>query len=108
MSKLKDSAILTLNDFARIRENSRPLPVYSSTSSNLPVSPKVSNFDENRYQKALYHKNKILEYDKKRKHMNTYILMKEIKVMIHIQKLADMMMHYKQWIKCAYTQKYPQ
>ena len=75
MSKLKDSAILTLNDFARIKENSRPFPVYSSTTSNLPGSPTNSNFDENKYQKALHHKNKILEYDKQRKayeHLHTY------------------------------------
>jgi len=75
MSKLKDSAILTLNDFARIKENSRPFPVYNSTTSNLPGSPTNSNLDENKYQKALYHKNKILEYDKQRKayeHLHTY------------------------------------
>ncbi len=75
MSKLKDSAILTLNDFARIKENSRPFPVYTSTTSNLPGSPTNSNLDENKYQKALYHKNKILEYDKQRKayeHLHTY------------------------------------
>ena len=74
MTKLKDSAILTLNDFARIKENSKPFPV-TSTTSNLPFSPKTDQFDEIRYQKALYHKNKILEYDKMKKeyeHLHTY------------------------------------
>ena len=74
MTKLKDSAILTLNDFARIKENSKPFPI-TSTTSNLPFSPKTAQFDETRYQKALYHKNKILEYDKKKKayeHLHTY------------------------------------
>ena len=61
MSKLKDSAILTLNDFVRIRENSKPIPVYTSstTSSNLPFSPNNIAFDETRYQKM--RKMKILE-----------------------------------------------
>ena len=69
MSKLKDSAILALNDFVRIRENSKPIPTFtsSSTLSNLPFSPRNLGFDETRYQKALYHKNKIIEYDKKKK-----------------------------------------
>ena len=74
MSKLKDSAILTLNDFTRIKENSKPFPVFTSTNANLPLSPTNLNLDENRYQKALFHKNKILEYDKKKKayeHLHT-------------------------------------
>ena len=66
MSKLKDSAILTLNDFIRIKENSRPLPVYASTTTNNGLTSR-ENFDETRYQKALYHKNKIIEIDKKKK-----------------------------------------
>jgi len=67
MSKLKDSAILTLNDFTRIKENSKPFPVLTSIHTNFQNSPKNLQFDETRYQKALYHKNKILDYDKKRK-----------------------------------------
>ena len=69
MSKLKDSAILTLNDFKRIRENSKPFQAYAScdTSPNLPFSPKNLAYDQTRYQKALNHKNKIIEYDKKKK-----------------------------------------
>ena len=69
MSKLKDSAILTLNDFSRIRENSKPLPVYStsSTIANTSGSPKHFGYDETRYQKALFHKNALIEYDKKKK-----------------------------------------
>ena len=66
MAKLKDSAILTLNDFVRIRENSKPLPVYSSTICHTDA-PKSRDFDETRYQKALYHKNKLLEYDRQKK-----------------------------------------
>ena len=66
MAKLKDSAILTLNDFVRIRENSKPLPVYSTTVCHTDF-PKSRDFDETSYQKALYHKNKILEYDKQKK-----------------------------------------
>ena len=60
MAKLKDSAILTLNDFARIRENSKPLPVYSTTERHTDF-PKSRDFDETSYQKALFHKNKIIE-----------------------------------------------
>ena len=68
MSKLKDSAILTLNDFTRIRENSKPLPsVYTSVNTlpNHPFSPQNLAYDETRYKKALNHKNKIIEYDNK-------------------------------------------
>ena len=66
MAKLKDSAILTLNDFVRIRENSKPLPVYSTTVCHTDF-PKSRDFDETSYQKALFHKNKILEYDKQKR-----------------------------------------
>ena len=69
MSKLKDSAILTLNDFSRIKETSKPLSIYTSTASNL------SKDNENFYMKALHHKNKILSYDKQKKireRLNTY------------------------------------
>ncbi len=74
MAKLKDSAILTLNDFVRIRENSKPLPVYTTTVCNTDF-PKSRDFDETRYQKALYHKNKLIEIDKQKKayeHLHTY------------------------------------
>ena len=66
MAKLKDSAILTLNDFVRIRENSKPLPVYTSTVCHTDF-PKSRDFDETSYKKALYHKNKIIEYDKQKR-----------------------------------------
>ena len=66
MAKLKDSAILTLNDFVRIRENSKPLPVNSTTVCHTDF-PKSRDFDETNYQKALYHKNKIIEYDKQKR-----------------------------------------
>ena len=66
MAKLKDSAILTLNDFVRIRENSKPLPVYTTTVCHTDF-PKSRDFDETSYQKALYHKNKIIEYDKQKR-----------------------------------------
>ena len=66
MAKLKDSAILTLNDFVRIRENSKPLPVISTTERHTDF-PKSRDFDETSYQKALFHKNKIIEYDKQKR-----------------------------------------
>ena len=69
MSKLKDSAILTLNDFSRIKEKSKPLSIYTSTVSN--INPEKDNF----IQKALHHKNKILSFDKQKKEyerLNTY------------------------------------
>ena len=75
MSKLKDSAILTLNDFTRIKENSKPFPALTTINTNLLNPQKNIEFDETRYQKALYHRNKILEYDKKKKayeHLHTY------------------------------------
>ena len=69
MSKLKDSAILTLNDFSRIKETSKPLSIYTSTSSNLNLE------NDTFIQKALHHKNKLLSYDKQKKafeRLNTY------------------------------------
>ena len=42
----------------------------------------------------------------KKKAYEHYILMKEIKIMIHIQKLVDMMMPFKLWIKCVYMPKF--
>ena len=69
MSKLKDSAILTLNDFSRIKEKSKPLSIYTSTATNLTKD------NENFYVKALHHKNKIISYDKEKKRcerLNTY------------------------------------
>ena len=69
MSKLKDSAILTLNDFSRIKEKSKPLSIYTSTVSNLNLEK------DNFIQKALHHKNKILSFDKQKKEyerLNTY------------------------------------
>ena len=69
MSKLKDSAILTLDDFSRIKEKSKPLSIYTSTSSNLIPD------NESYFVKALHHKNKIISYDKRKKQyerLNTY------------------------------------
>ena len=69
MSKLKDSAILTLDDFSRIKEKSKPLSIYTSTSSNLIPD------NESFFVKALHHKNKIISYDKRKKQyerLNTY------------------------------------
>ena len=65
MSKLKDSAILTLNDFSRIKESSKPLSIFTSTVSNL-------NDNDTFIQKALYHKNKILSYDKRKKYYERF------------------------------------
>ena len=69
MSKLKDSAILTLNDFSRIKETSKPLSIYTSTVSNL------NQENDTFFKKALHHKNKIISYDKQKKayeRLNTY------------------------------------
>ena len=69
MSKLKDSAILTLNDFSRIKETSKPLSIYTSTVSNL------NQENDTFFKKALHHKNKIMAYDKQKKayeRLNTY------------------------------------
>ena len=69
MSKLKDSAILTLNDFSRIKEKSKPLSIYTQTATNLIPD------NESFFVKALHHKNKIISYDKQKKQyerLNTY------------------------------------
>ena len=62
MSKLKDSAILSLNDFSRIKETSKPLSILTSSPSNLN-SPENDTF----FIKALHHKRKLISYDKRKK-----------------------------------------
>ena len=58
MRILKDSAILSLKEFNKIKQDSKFEPrIHVSTSA-------INIFDKNKIQKALNHKQKIIDYDK--------------------------------------------
>ena len=63
---LKDSAIMSLNDFYRIRESALTMPTpYNTSKSPTPLKTITSTDTTNSFmQRALEHKNKILSYDK--------------------------------------------
>ena len=64
---LKDSAIMSLNDFYRIREKAliMPSPYSSSRKSPEALRTITSTDTDNKFlQRALEHKNKIISYDK--------------------------------------------
>ena len=72
MNILKDSAILSLKDFNRIKNT----PYIPSLTTNNPIS-KSSLSPEIRKEiflhKALEHKNRILDYDRRKKEYNDYM-----------------------------------
>ena len=59
---LKDSAIMSLNDFYRIRESALTMPTpYNTSKSPTPLKTITSTDTTNSFmQRALEHKNKIL------------------------------------------------
>jgi hypothetical protein len=63
---LKDSAIMSLNDFYRIRESALTMPTpYNTSKSPTPLKTITSTDTTNSFmQRALEHKNKILSYDR--------------------------------------------
>jgi len=64
---LKDSAIMSLNDFYRIKESALTMPSGYSTSKSPEPLKTINCTDSNTtfFQKALEHKNKLISYDKK-------------------------------------------
>ena len=66
MNILKDSAILSLKDFNRIKNNM----YIPSLTSNMPVSKSTLSPEMTEgidYNKALDHKKRLIEYDKKKR-----------------------------------------
>ena len=80
---LKDSAIMSLKDFYRIKENSI---IPSSSSSRVNRSPfqthTISSADTTQtfMDRALQHKNKIIEYDKNNKQYNPLLTYESQKI----------------------------
>ena len=81
MNILKDSAILSLQDLYRIK-NSSYIP--SNTTANTNKLSRSSLSQDIKHEiylnKILEHKNRILEYDKKKKEHNDYIAMEKNKI----------------------------
>jgi hypothetical protein len=69
MNVLKDSAILSLKDFNRIK-NSVHIPTSVTTSTTITKSSTTPQFPEINLEKALQHKQRLLEYDKRRQEYN--------------------------------------
>ena len=80
MNILKDSAILSLKDLNRIKKSTY-IPSYTSTNviSKSSLSPELKN--EIYLNKALEHKNRIIEYDRKKKEYNDYIAKEKNKIL---------------------------
>ena len=80
MNILKDSAILSLKDLNRIKKSTY-IPSYTTTNviSKSSLSPELKN--EIYLSKALEHKNRIIEYDRKKKEYNDYIAKEKNKIL---------------------------
>ena len=79
---LKDSAIMSLSDFYRIKENSI-IPGTSKRSSKSPAVLKTicsTDITQSFLQSALQHKNKIIEYDKNNKQYNPLLTYESQKI----------------------------
>ena len=79
---LKDSAIMSLTDFYRIKENSI-IPTTSNRNSKSPAPLKTicsTDTTQSFLQSALQHKNKIIEYDKNNKQYNPLLTYESQKI----------------------------
>ena len=90
MNILKDSAILSLQDLYRIK-NSSYIP--SNTTANTNKLSRSSLSQDIKHEiylnKILEHKNRILEYDKKKKEYNDYIAMEKNKIFQKYPGVSD-------------------
>ena len=69
MNSLKDSAILSLEDFTRMKNSSYfPSLTTSNTLSRTSLSPQIKG--EISFNKALEHKKSMLDYDRRKKELN--------------------------------------
>ena len=74
MNILKDSAILSLQDFSRIKKSS-----YTPSLTTNTISKELIN-QENFTQKALEHKKKIMDYDRKKHEYNKILATEGTKI----------------------------
>jgi hypothetical protein len=81
---LKDSAIMSLNDFYRIREKALASPTTLNNTSRSPPPNTAMNssyINNNSFlQKAQEHKNRLLEYDKNNKQYNPLLTYESQKI----------------------------
>ena len=87
MNVLKDSAILSLKDFNRIK-NSVNIPSVT-TSSTIAKSSTTPEFPEINLEKALQHKQRLLEYDKRRQEYNKLKALEGNKIFEKYPGVAD-------------------
>ena len=72
LNTLKDSAILSLKDFTRMRTNSYlPSLTANNTLSKSSLSPEIKN--ELNINKALEHKTRLINYDRRKKELNALL-----------------------------------
>ena len=72
LNTLKDSAILTLKDFTRMRTNSYlPSLTANNTLAKSSLSPEIKN--ELNINKALEHKTRLINYDRRKKELNALL-----------------------------------
>ena len=79
---LKDSAIMSIRDFYRIKENSI-IPSTSTRSSKSPgVFKTIYSTEPNQafIERAIHHKNKIIEYDRNNRQYNPLLTMEGQKI----------------------------
>ena len=83
MNILKDSAILSLQDLSRIK-NSSYIPSYTTPDTNTNILAKSSLSPDIKHEiylnKILDHKNRILEYDRKKNEYNKYLDLKKSQI----------------------------
>ena len=87
MNVLKDSAILSLKDFNRIK-NSVYIPSVA-TSTTIAKSSTTPEFPEINLEKALQHKQRLLEYDKRRQEYNKIKALEGNKIVEKYPGVAD-------------------
>jgi len=88
MNVLKDSAILSLKDFNRIK-NSVHIPTSVTTSTTIAKSSTTPQFPEINLEKALQHKQRLLEYDKRRQEYNKLMALEGNKIIEKYPGVAD-------------------
>ena len=79
---LKDSAIMSIRDFYRIKENSI-IPSSTSRNSKSPgVFKAICSSEPNQtfIERAIHHKNKIIEYDRNNRQYNPLLTMESQKI----------------------------
>ena len=79
---LKDSAIMSIRDFYRIKENSIIPSTISRNSKSPGVFKTICSTEPNQtfIERAIHHKNKILDYDRNNRQYNPLLTMESQKI----------------------------